>query len=95
MMYKMTQCFFSLSPFLVASGMEYLYIATDRIFVSCVMEGRGAIIVNCVWVSYICIRDGIFMSQSRDARCGVRCVHDGVNQLIRNKYVTTDILFVS
>ena len=28
------------------------------------MEGRGAIIVNCV--SYICIRDGIFMSQSRD-----------------------------
>ena len=36
--------FFSLSPFLVASRMEYLYIATDRIFVSCVMEGRGAII---------------------------------------------------
>ena len=46
--------------------MEYLYIATDRICVSCVMEGHRAIIVNCVWVSYICIRDGIFMSQSRD-----------------------------
>ena len=26
--------------------MEYFYIATDRIFVSCVMEGRAAIIVN-------------------------------------------------
>ena len=42
--------FFSLSPFLVANGMEeaYRYIAADRFFVSCVMEGRGAIIVNCV-----------------------------------------------
>ena len=46
--------------------MEYLHIATDKIFVSFVMEGHEAIIVNCVWVFYICIRDGIFMSQSRD-----------------------------
>ena len=50
------------------NAMEYLYITTDRSFVSCVMDSRGAIIVNCVWVSYICIRDGIFMSQNRDAR---------------------------
>ena len=59
-----------------------LYIATDRFFVSCVMEGRGAIIVNCVLVSYICIGDGIFMAQDRDAKCGIRCVHFGVDQLI-------------